>query len=78
GVLLTNGSFVRSIPTLKVAACPGVMVLQVEGMMVIHESLVDARMHSFCVILFADPDIAVVEKTDKVTGLGFESCSFAI
>jgi hypothetical protein len=77
GVLLTNGSFVKSIPTLNVAGWPGVTELQVAGT-VIHESLADARMHSFCVMPAEELDVAVVEKTDKVTGLGFDSCSFAM
>ncbi|UKL13751.1 hypothetical protein [Dissulfurimicrobium hydrothermale] len=78
GVLLTNGSFVKSIPTVNVAGWPGVTVVQVPGLTVIHGSLVDARIHSVCVVLVVVDDVAVVEKTLKVTGLGFDSCSFAM
>ncbi|WP_428121222.1 hypothetical protein [Dissulfurimicrobium sp.] len=78
GVLLTNGSFVKSIPTVNVAGWPGVTVVQVPGLTVIHGSLVDARMHSVCVRLPILVDMADVAVTVKVTGLGFDSCSFAM
>ena len=77
-VPLYIGSFVMSMPTLNVLGEPGVTAAQVPGLTVIQAALVVDSIHSVSFNELFDDVEAVVEKADRLTGLGSEGCSLTI